>query len=100
MSALPKQRGQEWSPGPGAKREDRQLSNTDFPAELQERLIETLTIIADWKDELRKKQARMLLRMELIGVEEDEIDQRRAEFRELERCIRVLAWRPEEDGKP
>jgi hypothetical protein len=31
MSALPKQRGQEWSPRPGAKREDRQLSNTDLP---------------------------------------------------------------------
>jgi hypothetical protein len=100
MSALPKQRGQEWSPGPEEKRRDRQLSNTDSPAAAQERLIETLTIVADWKDELRKKQARMLLRMELIGVEEDEIDQLRAEFRELERCIRVLAGRPEEDGKP
>ena len=100
MSALKKQVAPVCGGGEKFIGDDKQLFSKPSPAELQERLIETLTIIADWKDELRKKQARMLLRMELIGVEEDEIDQRRAEFRELERCIRVLAWRPEEDGKP
>ena len=96
MSALPKQKGREWSPGPDAIRNDRPPFNTHSPAELQERLIETLTIIADWKEDLGKAKARMLLRKELIGVEQEEIDDLKAEFDELARCMKALAWRPDE----
>ena len=82
----------------GAQREDdiRQHSSTPFPREHTERLIETLTVIADWKDDLRKQQARMLLCAEVIGVEQHEIDQLKAEFDRLAKCMRALSWRPDE----
>jgi hypothetical protein len=95
MSALPKQKGQEWSPGPEAIRDDRPLFSTPSAAELQERLIETLTVVADWKDDLGKQRSRMLLREELIGVEQEELDELKAEFDELARCMKALAWRPD-----
>jgi hypothetical protein len=82
----------------GARREEdnRQLSSTPCPAEHPERLIKTLTVIADWKDDLCKQQARMLLCEELVGVDQHEIDELKAEFDKLAKCMRALSWRPDE----
>jgi hypothetical protein len=64
-------------------------------AELQERHLECLTICADWKAELERRQKRLLLRSEMIGgVSEEEVEELRADFDRLAQCMRGLAWRP------
>jgi hypothetical protein len=62
--------------------------------ELQRRHLDALEIIADWKEELERRQQRLLLRSETIGgVSEEETEELRTDFARLNQCMRVLAWR-------
>jgi hypothetical protein len=64
--------------------------------ELHLRQLEALEICADWKEELQRRQQRLLLRSEMIGgVTEEETEELRTDFDRLNRCMRVLAWRAE-----
>jgi hypothetical protein len=68
-------------------------------AELQARHLECLEICGDWKEELERRQRRLLLRSEMIGgVSEEEVEELRADFDRLAQCMRVLAWRPRDDS--
>jgi hypothetical protein len=53
---------------------------------------EVLFVIADWKDDLRSRIRRALLRFELVGLNEAEQDQLAAEVEEFKRVCRALIW--------
>jgi hypothetical protein len=65
-------------------------------AKLQERHHEALVIMADWKDDILRKQRRMDLRAELVGIEPEEDEQLEAEVEQFKRCCRVLTCQPDE----
>jgi hypothetical protein len=55
----------------------------------QERNLQALGILADWKDNLHKQKRRLHLRDELIGVSDVELAELEAEFDALARCMRA-----------
>jgi hypothetical protein len=62
-------------------------------AELQERHLEALEIVADWKDSIARRRKRLELRAELIGgIDDDEVGELRQDSDRLARCIQVLKW--------
>jgi hypothetical protein len=66
-------------------------------AELQERHHEALVIMADWRDDILRKQHRLDLRAELIGgVEQDEVDLLKEEVEQFKRCSSAMIWQPSE----
>ena len=69
-------------------------------AELQQRQHEALIIMADWRDDILRKQRRLDLRAELIGgVEQEEVDLLKEEVEQFKCCSSALTWRPQE-AKP
>jgi predicted CopG family antitoxin len=73
-----------------------ELFPTPSEEELQRRHLEALEIVADWKEELQRRQKRLLLRSEMIGgVTDEEVEELRQDFKRLEQCMRVLSWRVE-----
>ena len=52
--------------------------------------IDTLEIIADWKDDLRIRYARAQLRYELIGGNGPEIEAMAAEMADFSRVVAIL----------
>jgi hypothetical protein len=59
-----------------------------------ERTTETLSIVADEMESLRKRIASVLLRFEMIGIDDAEIDDLKFDVREFKRLCECLAWRP------
>jgi hypothetical protein len=53
---------------------------------------DTLNIIADQRDDLRRRIAYAKLRFQLVGIDPDEIEQLQAEVAEFKRVCRTLAW--------
>jgi hypothetical protein len=102
MSAIPKKKtAPVASEGGQVSREFRPQFSTPTTAELQERHLQALGIIADWRADLDRERLRLELRAELIGgVDEEEVEEHRAEVELFKRCCRVLSWRPTEEVKP
>jgi hypothetical protein len=66
-------------------------------AELQEWHHEALIIMADWKDDILRKQRRLTLVAELVGgITQAEIDCLKEEADLFQRCSNALTWRPDE----
>jgi hypothetical protein len=56
-----------------------------------DRLTDQLEVLADWKDDFRKRKARAEFKFELIGLDPLEQDALTAEANELDRCFRILS---------
>src|SRR5262245_29652460 len=72
------------------------LEKTDAPIayeqptqeELQERQLQSLEIVADWKEDNERRRKRLELRMELTGdVEQEEVDELKRDNDRLLRCM-------------
>jgi hypothetical protein len=60
-----------------------------------ERRAEANNIVADWRDELRRRLARTNLKAELIGIPADEHDALVNEVAEFKRLCAALGWSPQ-----
>jgi hypothetical protein len=86
--------------------EDDRLAGSIFPTNTNDGLLsqleaarvrldkrtDTLNIIADQRDDLRRRIAYAKLRFQLVGIDPDEIEQLQAEVAEFKRVCRTLAW--------